>query len=429
MLFKGIKTKNIICAGLATSTEYFDFTLFSLCIIYISHAFFPDTMSSSEQIVSTFGLFAAGYIMRPLGGMFFGNLGDKIGRKTVLILTVAMMSLSMLIMTLTPNYTSGGVISVLMILLARLIQGFSIGGEYNGVIATLSEQANHTNRASVTSMGTFLEGNGCLFAVLVMVVLTSVCSDQQMHNFGWRVAYGIGVCFSLIALVAQFIQDESKHFEEVKEAGQILEAPLMVAIKQYTYQIFIVFCLAGYLGVAYYMIMGFMPTYMENNLSLSYHTIMWLIAAASFCYAWAAPFWGRLADKIGRKPVLLTNAGLIALLVYPTFMTLTTNNVWIIGLVLSLLMVLISGATATFVTLINELFPTNVRFSGVATGYNISNALFGGTTPLVASLFIFMFGSFGASYYLIILTVLLFILLWKMPETKGTDFSKQHQAD
>jgi MHS family proline/betaine transporter-like MFS transporter len=155
---------------------------------------------------------------------------------------------------------------------------------------------------------------------------------------------------------------------------------------------------------------------------------MWLIAVASFCYAWAAPFWGMLADKIGRKPVLLTNAGFIALLVYPTFMTLTTGNVWLMGAALSLLMILISGATATFVTLINELFPTNVRFSGVATGYNVSNAIFGGTTPLVAGLFIYLFGGFGASYYLIILTILLFILLWNMPETKGVDFSKQHQA-
>lgn len=429
MFFKGIKTKNIICAGLATSTEYFDFTLFSLCIIYISQAFFPDTMSSTEQIISTFGLFATGYVMRPLGGMFFGNLGDKIGRRKILIITVAMMSISMLIVTLTPNYTSGGVLSVLMILFARLIQGFSIGGEYNGVITTLSEQADHTNRASVTSMGTFLEGNGCLFAVVIMVVLTSVYTDKQMHDFGWRIAYGIGVCFSLVALVAQFIQDESKHFEEVKEAGQILETPIFVAIKQYTYQIFIVFCLAGYLGVAYYMIMGFMPTYMEKDLSLNYNTVMWLIAIASFCYAWAAPFWGRLADKIGRKPVLLTNAGLIAILVYPTFMTLTTGNIVLMGVALSLLMVLISGATATFVTLINELFPTNVRFSGVATGYNISNAIFGGTTPLVASLFIFMFGAFGASYYLIVLTIFLFVLLWKMPETKGVDFAKQHQAN
>lgn len=138
MFFKGIKPKNIICAGLATSTEYFYFTLFSLCIIYISATFFPDTMSSSEQILSTFGLFAAGYIMRPLGGIFFGNLGDKVGRRKVLIITVAMMSLSMLILTLTPSYNSGGILSILMILVARLIQGFSIGGEYNGVIATLS---------------------------------------------------------------------------------------------------------------------------------------------------------------------------------------------------------------------------------------------------------------------------------------------------
>jgi len=427
-MFQGIKLKNIICAGLATSAEYFDFTLFSLCIIYISSSFFPDTMSRSEQLMSTFGLFAAGYVMRPLGGIFFGNLGDKIGRKKILIITVAMMSLSMTILTLTPSYSTGGVASILMILLARLIQGFSIGGEYNGVIATLSEQANHTNRASVTSMGTFLEGNGCLLAVVLMVLLTSVFSSEQMHAFGWRIAYGVGVILSLIALIAQFYQDESKHFIKIKEAGETLKSPFLVVIRKHLYEIFIVFCLAGYLGVAVYMVLGFMPAYMEETLSMNYNTVMWLIAIASFCYAWSAPFWGRLADRVGRKPVLLVNAGLIALVIYPTFMTLASGNVWLMGLSLSLLMTLIAGATATCVTLINELFPTNVRFSGVATGYNISNAIFGGTTPLVASLFIFMFGSFGASYYLIILTIVLFVLLWKMPETKGTDFSKQQQA-
>jgi len=429
VLFKGIKTKNIICAGLATSMEYFDFTLFSLCVIYISKTFFPDTMSSSEQIISAFGLFAAGYVMRPLGGIFFGNLGDKIGRKKVLIITVALMCLSMVIMTFTPSYNVGGLGSVLLILVARFIQGFSIGGEYNGVIATLSEQANHTNRASVTSMGTFLEGNGCLFAVVLMVILTSIYTNQQMYDYGWRVAYFIGVIFSIVALVAQFMQDESRQFIKVKEEGHILKTPFLVAIKSYLYQIFIVFCLAGYLGVAYYMIMGFMPSYMEHDLKINYNSVMWLTAVASFGYAWSAPFWGRLADKTGRKPVLLGNAALIAVLVYPTFMTLTTGDIWLMGAALTLLMILIAGATATFVTLINELFPTNVRFSGVATGYNVSNAIFGGTTPLVASLFIFIFGQFGASYYLVVLTLILFALLWKMPETKGIEFSSQHQAD
>ena len=414
--------KNVLCAGLATSTEYFDFTLFGLCVIYISATFFPDTMPRYEQILSTFGLFAAGYVMRPLGGMFFGNLGDKIGRKKVLIYTVGLMMLSMSIIVFTPGYKTLGIYSILLILVARFIQGFSIGGEYNGVIAMLSEQATSKNRGRITSFGTFLEGNGCLFAVVVMLVMTSILSSEEMYAYGWRIAYAIGLGFSIVAFIAQFIQDESKEFLKIKNNNEIIDMPLKVVFQSHKYSVFVVFCLAGYLGIAYYMFMGFMPTFMEEKLNFNYHHVMIVTAIASAAYAWVAPFWGMLSDKVGRKPLLIGNSIGLGLLVYPVFLSLATQNLTLITLLLSVMMIMIAGATSTFVTTINELFPTNVRFSGVATGYNISNAIFGGTTPLIAGIAITLFGTYAASYYLIFATVCIVLVIWKMPETKGVEF-------
>jgi MHS family proline/betaine transporter-like MFS transporter len=310
----------------------------------------------------------------------------------------------------------------LLILLARFIQGFSIGGEYNGVIAMLSEQATSKNRGRITSFGTFLEGNGCLFAVVVMLVLTSYLSSAEMHAYGWRVAYAIGLGFSVLAFIAQFLQDESKEFLKIQANNEIIDMPLKNIFQEHKYPVFIVFCLAGYLGIAYYMFMGFMPTFMEDKLNFDYHHVMIATAVASASYAWVAPFWGMLSDKIGRRPILIGNSIGLGLLVYPVFLSLESQNLTLITVVLSCMMIMIAGATSSFVTTINELFPTNVRFSGVATGYNISNAIFGGTTPLIAGLAIGLWGTYAASYYLMFASVCIVLVIWKMPETKGIEF-------
>ena len=255
-----------------------------------------------------------------------------------------------------------------------------------------------------------------------MLVLTSYLSSAEMHAYGWRFAYAIGLCFSVLAFIAQFIQDESKEFLKIQANDEIIDMPLKNIFQEHKYSVFVVFCLAGYLGIAYYMFMGFMPTFMEDNLDFDYHHVMIATAVASASYAWVAPFLGMLSDKIGRKPILIGNSIGLGLLVYPVFLSLETQNLTLITIVLSFMMIMIAGATSSFVTTINELFPTNVRFSGVATGYNISNAIFGGTTPLIAGLAIGLWGTYAASYYLMFASVCIVLVIWKMPETKGVEF-------
>lgn len=421
---KNISPKNVIFAGLATSVEYFDFALFAYVTVYISAAFFPES-DSTVAMIKTFGMFAAGYLMRPVGGIFFGNLGDKLGRKSVLIITVALMAISTAIIAFTPSYQSIGVFSVLLIVFARMIQGFSIGGEYNGVLAILSEQAPDDKRGLVTAFGTFFSGFGVFLGTVIVFIFSYYLTDSQMHAYGWRACFIIGTIMALIVLVMQFLQDESPEYLKAKEDGALDDTPVVSAIKEYPYQIFVVFALAGYLGIVYYMLSAFIPSMLEGGLDYSTNMAMLMTMIASICYFSTAPLWGFISDKIGRKKVLLTSCTAIGVLIYPSLYIINSANSPVLTcIMMCILMLFISAATATFVVTINELFPTHLRFSGVATGYNISNALLGGTVPLISGLLILYFGSMAPALYAILASIIIVIIVAKMPETNGIELEE-----
>jgi len=418
-LKKKISLKNVISAGFATSVEYFDFTLFVYVTVFMSSTFFPDS-NETVATLKTFGLFAAGYFMRPIGGIFFGNLGDKYGRKIVLIITVGLMFISTTIIALTPAYNSIGISAVILILFARMIQGFSIGGEYNGVLAILSEQAPDERRGLVTAFGTFFSGFGVFFSTLVVFALTKFFTETQMHDYAWRFAFVIGMILSIIVLILQFLQDESPEYLKAKDDNVLESTPIISAFREYPYQIFIVFALAGYLGIVYYMGAAFLPTYLNTELHFSVEHAMFITMFSALVYAFTAPFWGYLSDLHGRKKILVSSCVLIGIIIYPVFYILEhTSSLIVDGAALTLLMIFISAATATFVVTINELFPTHLRFSGVATGYNISNALLGGTVPVLSVYLVNKFGThFAPAYYAIIATIIIVIIIAKMPETR-----------
>lgn len=421
---KSISPKNVIFAGLATSVEYFDFALFAYVTVFISAAFFPDS-NSTVATIKTFGMFAAGYLMRPIGGIFFGNLGDKIGRKKILIITVSLMAISTAIIAFTPSYQNIGIISVILIIFARMIQGFSIGGEYNGVLAILSESAPDNKRGLITAFGTFFSGFGVFLGTVVVFIFSSFLTGEQMHAYGWRLCFIIGTVMAIIVLVLQFRQDESPEYLKAKEDGVLEDAPVISAIREYPYQIFVVFALAGYLGIVYYMVAAFIPSLLESGLHYTTNMAMLVTMIASICYFSTAPLWGMVSDKVGRKKVLLTSCTAIGILVYPSLYVIDTMGSPLLSCVMmSILMLLISAATATFVVTINELFPTHLRFSGVATGYNISNALLGGTVPLVSSLLIVYFGQMAPALYAVIASVVIVVIVARMPETKGIELKE-----
>ncbi len=413
--------RNIFFSSFATAVEYYDFMIYAYLAVYISEVFFPKG-DDTINLLETYALFALGYFMRPLGGLVFGNLGDIWGRKKVLAITVVLMMISLLMIAFVPGYETIGIIAPILLLLSRLLQGFSIGGEYNGVLATLIENAPKHKRGMITSIGTFISGNGVLLATIVVMICNVNFSHQDMLDYGWRIPYYIGVILSILSVIFIFMLKESDKFEKVKEKHLESKLPVWDALKKYPWAVFMVFALAGYLGVAYYMAASYLPNMMTTTLGFPASTTMIATVLAAICYAYTAPLWGALSDKIGRKPILFTSILLIGLFIYPAYIVLSWGDLTGIIIVYCVLMLMISACTATFVVAINEAFPTHLRYSGVAFGYNIGNALLGGTVLYVSQMLVDWFGSFIApAIYVVVLSVILLFIVAKMKETKDMD--------
>ena len=412
-----ISKKSIFCAAIGTALEWYDFTVFIYIAPVLSKLFFP-TEDKMAAIISTFGVFTAGYLMRPIGGIILGNLGDKIGRKKVLILAVWLMAIPMTVISFLPTYHSIGITAVVILILARMLQGFSVGGEYTGVLVMLLEQAKPENRGFIASWGTCVSGSGVLLSSLVVTLTTGLLGDEAMHEWGWRVPFMIGILIAAFSLVMQFQMKESPHFKKIKEEGKIAKIPAWEALKQYPGKIFIVFCLTGYLGIAYYMVAAFLPTYLTLVVHFPSEEALILTTIIAALYAFTAPLWGMLSDKLGRRPLMLGASIFFVVGGYPVFKLFTTGNLFYAYIAAIVLMTAVTAFTAAFVSAVNELFPTKERFSGMSIGYNIGNAVLGGTAPLVSTMLISWSGSSVAPcYYLIAGGIAIIFVILKMKET------------
>jgi len=424
---QGVSKRTIWYAAIGTALEWYDFSIFIYVTPFLAPLFFPRE-DRIVAIMSTFGIFAAGYFMRPIGGIFFGNLGDKIGRKKVLILSVILMSIPMIVISVLPTYHTIGIWAVVILLLMRMVQGFSVGGEYTGVLVMLLEQSEPKNRGFITSFGTFVSGSGVLLSSIVVLILTVTLSNAQMLAFGWRIPFIIGIFLAIYSLIMQKNMEESPHFTKLKEEKHLAKFPAWEALKRYPGRILIAFFLTGYLGVAYYMVSAFMPTYLKSILMMNPSTVMVVTTIVAAVYAFSAPLWGKCSDKIGRKKQMIGASIAFIILGYPMFWLLlhSGGNLFIILIAELALIIPVTAFTAAFVSAVNELFPTKERFSGAAIGYNVGNALFGATSPIIFTYLIEATGNkLSPSYYFIGGAIFIIFVILCMKETAGTELVEE----
>ena len=424
---QGVSKRTIWYAAIGTALEWYDFSIFIYVTPFLAPLFFPRE-DRIVAIMSTFGIFAAGYFMRPIGGIFFGNLGDKIGRKKVLILSVILMSIPMIVISVLPTYHTIGIWAVVILLLMRMVQGFSVGGEYTGVLVMLLEQSEPKNRGFITSFGTFVSGSGVLLSSIVVLILTVTLSNAQMLAFGWRIPFIIGIFLAIYSLIMQKNMEESPHFTKLKEEKHLAKFPAWEALKRYPGRILIAFFLTGYLGVAYYMVSAFMPTYLKSILMMNPSTVMVVTTIVAAVYAFSAPLWGKCSDKIGRKKQMIGASVAFIILGYPMFWLLlhSGGNLFIILIAELALIIPVTAFTAAFVSAVNELFPTKERFSGAAIGYNVGNALFGATSPIIFTYLIEATGNkLAPSYYFIGGAIFIIFVILCMKETAGTELVEE----
>lgn len=404
-------------ASIGNTVEWFDFAIYGFLATYVAEKFFPSG-DDTAALLNTFAIFAAAFFMRPLGGFFFGPLGDRIGRQKVLALVILLMSASTLAIGLVPSYDAIGVFAPLLLLLLRCVQGFSAGGEYGSGACFLAEYAPDRHRGFVVAFLVWSVVVGFLLGSVTVTLLETVLSEQAMDAYGWRIPFLLAGVLGGIGLYIRLKLGDTPEFEELRESGDVSTSPLRDAVTTAWKPILQIAGLVVIHNVGFYLVYTFLPSYFTKTLGFSKTDAFISITVASVVgLALILPL-GALSDRIGRKPVLIAGAVGFAVLAYPLFLLLTSGSLVAAVAGHAGLAALEAVFVSTSLAAGAELFATKVRSSGYSIGYNTSVALFGGTAPYVATWLTDRTGnSLAPAYYVIVAAVISLATVLTMRET------------
>lgn len=410
----------IAASAMGNATEWFDYGIYAYGVTYISAALFPGELE--EAVLFALATFAISFLVRPLGGLFWGPLGDRLGRKSVLAFTIILMSGATLCVGLIPSYANIGIWAPILLIILRMIQGFSTGGEYGGAATFMAEYSPDDRRGF---LGSFLEfgtlAGFCLGAGL-MLGFSLLLGDVAMHEWGWRIPFLIAGPMGLIGLYLRSKIEDTPVFREAEAATEHerQRSPTLRSLMMHHWRpLLVVAGLVVALNIVNYTLLSYMPTYLQRRLGLSNDQALIVPIIGMLFMMVLLPLAGHISDRVGRRP--LWRASLIGLFlsVVPLYMLMSTGLVGaIIGFALMGLLYVPQLATisATF----PAMFPTHVRFAGFAIAYNISTSLFGGTAPAISSGLISMTGDeLMPAYYMMGACLVGMIALRFMPETAG----------
>ena len=373
----------IVGASSGNLVEWFDFYVYSFFSLYFAHIFFPQG-DTTTQLLQTAGVFAAGFLMRPIGGWLFGYIGDRHGRKKSMLISVCMMCLGSLVIACLPGYASIGVAAPAILLLARMFQGLSVGGEYGTSATYMSEVALEGRKGFYASFQYVTLIGGQLLAVLTVVVLQFILSDEDLRSWGWRIPFFLGAILAVVALWLRRSLNETSDTQSRlhKDAGSI--AGLLRNHKR-AFIMVLGFTAGG--SLSFYTFTTYMQKYLVNTAGMDAKSASGLMTGALLVYMLIQPIIGALSDKIGRRASMLIFGAGATLCTVPILTTLQNVQSPTVAFCLIMLALLITSFyTAISGILKAEMFPPEVRAMGVGLSYAVANAIFGGSAEYVALL-------------------------------------------
>jgi MFS transporter, MHS family, alpha-ketoglutarate permease len=384
----------IVGASSGNLVEWFDFYIYSFLALYFAPAFFPSG-NPTTQLLNTAGVFAAGFLMRPIGGWMFGRIADKHGRRTSMMISVLMMCAGSLVICFLPTYASIGAWAPFFLLIARLFQGLSVGGEYGTSATYMSEVALQGRRGFFASFQYVTLIGGQLAALLVLVVLQQLLTTEELRAWGWRIPFGIGALAAVVSLYLRKSLDETT----TAETRKLKEAGTLRGLMQHKGAFLTVIGFTAGGSLIFYTFTTYMQKYLVNTAGMHAKTASNVMTAALFIYMIMQPAFGALSDRIGRRTSMLWFGGLATICTVPLLYALkdVTNPV------MAFVLVVIALAVVSLYTSISglikaEMFPAEVRALGVGLSYAVANAVFGGSAEYVA-LFLKSIGSESTFYW------------------------------
>jgi MFS transporter, MHS family, proline/betaine transporter len=379
--------RTLMAGAIGNVLEWYDFALYGYFAPVFAAMFFPSEQAS-VSLLSAFGVFAIGFLARPLGALLFGYIGDTIGRRDALAWSVILMAIPTVIVGLLPTYETIGIAAPLALTLCRFLQGLSVGGEFTGSVTFLVEHAAPSQRGYIGSWAGFSAQVGALLGSGVGAFVASIMTDEALHQWGWRLPFLLG---SLIAVVGWYLRThipESPAFEQAREARALSASPIREVFTHQRIAVAKVVGLVWLHGVGFYLLFVYLTTYLSTVTTVPLATVLMMNTACMLLLAVLIPLMGRLSDTVGQKPLLLIGAGGLAITAYPSFIWLTSEHLPRVWAAYVSLTVLMSCYLGPFFAIVVALFPTAQRYTGLSAGYNIAAALFGGTAPLMATLLI-----------------------------------------
>lgn len=373
---------NVIRGSLGNLIEWYDWYAYAAFSIYFSKVFFPSGDPTAE-LLNTAGVFAVGFIMRPIGGWLLGRYADRFGRRAALTLSVTMMAAGSLVIAVCPGYSAIGALAPTILVLARLVQGLSLGGEYGTSATYLSEVATPGKRGFYSSFQYVTLTGGQLLALGLQLILQQFLSEQQMSSWGWRIAFVVGAVAALAVMWLRRTMDESAQFTNA--AAQDSERGTVRLLLKYPREVLTVVGLTLGGTIAFYTFTTYMQKYMINTAGIEKTTVTRINFIALLVFVLLQPLAGMLSDRIGRRPLLLFFGGAATLLTVPLMTVIGTTKAAIPAFFLMVAgLVIVTGYTSINAVVKAELFPARIRALGVGLPYALTVAIFGGSTEYVA---------------------------------------------
>ena len=416
-------------SAIGNAVEWFDYGIYAYGTTYIAAALFPE--ESAKAVIFTLAAFAVSFLLRPLGGLFWGPLGDKVGRKRVLATTIILMAGSTFCLGLLPTYSTIGIAAPVLLYLLRMVQGFSTGGEYGGAATFMAEYAPDRRRGfygSFLEFGTLAGFNG---GALLMLGLITFLGDDAMQSWGWRVPFLVAGPLGLVGMYLRSRMEDTPVFRELEAKQEELTEEAATGKMKEVFTTYLpstlkLFGLVIALNVVNYTLIAYTPTYLKTSINLDEQSALIVPIIGQLLMMVVLPFVGAASDRYGRKPMWLVSLVGLAVLAIPLYVLMGTSLGGAI-IAFAILGLLYTPQLATISATFPAMFPTHVRYAGVAIGYNVATALFGGTAlPVNESIIEATGNKIFPAYYMMGACVVGLVALYFMIETKGRSLRGSH---
>ena len=376
---------SLAIAAFSTIVEWYDFTLYLYFATVLARVFFGPGEAS---LLVTLGGFAIAYLMRPLGAVFFGHIGDRQGRRHMMLLSVALMTAAMLATALLPTHSQIGAAAGVLLILLRCVMGFSVGGEYTGVVAYLLEGAEPHRRGLIASSASAASEIGALLAVGVSALTVASMSEADLQSWGWRIPFFVGAALAGTVWIARSAMEESPEFHRQLAEKTVPDSPLRHSLANHRGAIGRAFAISALGSITYYVGITYVPAFMTSAGALSEEVSLWLSTVAAVVVILVTPFVGLASDRWGRKPVLAVLAVGSAILPATMFSLMASGSQMQALIGALVLAALAGGVSAVGAVATAEQFPGEWRVTGLALGATMATAIFGGLTPYLAQLLV-----------------------------------------